>query len=146
MGKPVNGLEKIYINFKHNIVKKEELWTLPVEDVDLHPDSHLKRNALFWHEGEVGGVLLLVGVQVGVGVELVEQGGVSEVEMGEGDIGGGVELASAYVEQTIGKVHGLLVARERVELRWGISTVLCTRAVNLRKDIEGQKSVRKKIF
>ena len=65
MGKPVNGLEKIYINFKHNIVKKEELWTLPVEDVDLHPDSHLKRNALFWHEGEVGRVLLLVGLRCG---------------------------------------------------------------------------------
>ena len=86
-------------------------WELPVEDVDLHPDGNLKGDALLRHEGEVGGVLLLVGVEVGVWVELVEEGGVGQVEVGEGDVGRRVVLAGAHVEQPVGQIHVDLVVR-----------------------------------
>ena len=79
MGKPVNGLKK-----KRSKLVSITTWFtngftwkyIPVEDVDLHPDGDLEGDALLWHEGEVGGVLLLVGLEVGLGVELVEEGGV----------------------------------------------------------------------
>ena len=99
-------LDKCYWRRKGQLV--------PVENVDLHPDSNLKWDALLWHEGEVGRVLLLVGVEVGVRVELVEQGRVGQVEVGEGDVGRGVVLASAYVEQTVGQVHVHLGANKLV--------------------------------
>ena len=105
---------------------------VPVENVDLHPDSNLKRDALLWHEGEVGRVLLLVGVEVGVIVELFEQGRVGQVEVGEGDIGRGVVLAGAHVEQAVGQVHIQLIA-DRVEHWWVLCTILLVWTIDLRK-------------
>ena len=105
---------------------------VPVENVDLHPDGNLKRDALLWHEGEVGRVLLLVGVEVGVIVELFEQGRVGQVEVGEGDIGRGVVLAGAHVEQAVGQVHIQLIA-DRVEHWWVLCTILLVWTIDLRK-------------
>ena len=114
MGKPVNGLKK-----KRSKLVSITTWFtngftwkyIPVEDVDLHPDGDLERDALLWHEGEIGRVLLLVGLEVGLWVELVEEGGVGQVEVGEGDVGRGVVLARAHVEQPVGQVHVHLVAK-----------------------------------
>ena len=111
---------------------RRKSWLVPVENVDLHPDSNLKRDALLWHEGEVGRVLLLVGVEVGVRVELVEQGRVGQVEVGEGDVGRGVVLASAHVEQAVGQVHVQLRA-DRMEHWWAVCTIVLVWTIDLRK-------------
>ena len=84
----------------------------PDERVDLHPDLDLERDAGLRHQAEVVAVLLLVGVER-AGGELLEEGGVGQVEVREGDVGGRVELAGRDVHEAVGQVE--VGVGERVE-------------------------------
>ena len=84
----------------------------PDERVDLHPDLDLERDPRLRHQAEVVAVLLLVGVER-AGGELLEEGGVGQVEVREGDVGGRVELAGRDVHEAVGQVE--VGVGERVE-------------------------------
>ena len=49
-------------------------------------------------------MLLLPGGQVGLGVELVQQGGVCQVEVGQGHVGSRVILAARDIEEAVREV------------------------------------------
>ena len=50
-------------------------------------------------------MLLVPGGQVGLGIELVQEGGVRQVEVGQGHIGGRIKLAFRDVKESIGKME-----------------------------------------
>ena len=77
-------------------------------------------------------MLLLVGLEVGLGMELVKEGWVGQVEVGEGDVGRGVVLAGAHVEQAVGQVHVQLRA-DRMEHWWAVCTIDFVWTIDLRK-------------
>ena len=50
-------------------------------------------------------MLLLCGGQLGVRVELVQEGGVRQVEVGQGHVGCRVKLAARDIEKAVGQVE-----------------------------------------
>ena len=50
-------------------------------------------------------MLLLIRSQFRLGVKLVKEGGVSKMEVGQRNIGGGVKLAARDIEEAIGEVE-----------------------------------------
>ena len=50
-------------------------------------------------------MLLLCGGQLGIRVELVQEGGVGQVEVGQGHVGCRVKLAARDIEEAVGEVE-----------------------------------------